>query len=328
MYTGLDMRVVFMGTPDFAVPVLHTLVEHAPPGRLWAGGLDIVGVISRPDKPAGRGKHVVYPPVKHYAVERGIPVHQPGSLRKPESQHLLRALAPDVVVVAAFGQILPPQVLDLPEYGCLNVHASLLPRHRGASPVAAALLAGDSQTGVSIMLMDEGLDTGPVLARKAVPIQPGETAGELTDRLAVLGATVLVQVLPLWLARGISPEPQDDSQATMTRPLRKEDGRLEWRQPALMLERAVRAYTPWPGAFTTWEGRQLKVLRARALADSQGHAPGECFTSADGHHTVLACACEQSALALEVIQLEGKRAMPSDEVLRGHPALATAHLGT
>jgi methionyl-tRNA formyltransferase len=328
MYTGIDMRVVFMGTPDFAVPILRALVEHAPPGLLWAGGLDIVGVITRPDKPAGRGQRLIYSPVKQYAVERGVPVHQPGSLRRPEAQQLLRALAPDLIVVAAFGQILPREVLDLPEYGCLNVHASLLPRHRGASPVAGALLAGDTETGASIMLMDEGLDTGPVVARRAVPIQPGETAGELTDRLAVLGATLLVQTLPTWLARGIGPEPQDESKATMTRPLHKEDGHLDWHTSAIPLERAVRAYSPWPGAVTTWEGRQLKVLRARALADPQGHAPGECFTVVEGRETLLACACEQSALAFGVIQLEGKRAMPSEELLRGHPALATAYLGT
>jgi methionyl-tRNA formyltransferase len=328
LYTGIDMRVVFMGTPDFAVPTLRALIEHAPPGLLWAGGLDIVGVLTRPDKPAGRGKKMVYSPVKQFALERGLPVHQPGSLRKPEAQRLLQVMAPDAIVVAAFGQILPPEILDLPEHGCLNVHASLLPRHRGASPVAGAILAGDMETGVSIMLMDAGLDTGPVLARKAVPIQPGETAGELTDRLALLGAQVLVQMLPLWLARGIAPEPQDDSKATLTRLLRKEDGRLDWNQSAIQLERAVQAYTPWPGAFTTWNGQQVKVLRARALSDPEGHAPGECFLAHEGRDAVMACACGQGALALEVIQLEGKRALPSDDVLRGHPVLATAKLGT
>ena len=193
MYGGISMRVIFMGTPHFAVPTLRTLAEHAPPGLLWAGGLDLVAVVTRPDKPSGRGKRMPHSPVKQFALERGIPVYQPGSLRTPEVQRLLRALAPDVIVVAAFGQILPREVLDLPEYGCLNVHASLLPRHRGASPVAAAILAGDVEAGVSIMLMDEGLDTGPILARKAAPILPDETTGELTERLAVLGATALLQ---------------------------------------------------------------------------------------------------------------------------------------
>ncbi|MBF6592056.1 MAG: methionyl-tRNA formyltransferase [Ktedonobacterales bacterium] len=322
------MRVVFMGTPDFAVPTLRTLVEHAPPGLLWAGGLDIVGVITRPDKPSGRGRQTTLSPIKQFALECGVPVHQPGSLRQPETLRLLRVLAPDVIIVVAFGQILPPDVLDLPKYGCLNVHGSLLPRFRGASPVAGAILAGDHETGTSIILMDEGLDTGPVLARKAIAIQPGETAGELADRLAVLGATLLARTLPRWLARGIAPEAQDESQATMTQLLRKEDGRLDWHQPAERLERAVCAYTPWPGAFTTWDGQQLKVLRAHALEDAQGHAPGECFVVMDGHEAVLAVACEQSALALEVIQLEGKRALPSHEVLRGHPTLASATLAT
>jgi methionyl-tRNA formyltransferase len=328
MLTGIDMRVVFMGTPEFAVPTLRELIEHAPPGLLWAGGLDIVGVLTRPDKPSGRGKKVIYSPVKQLALERGVPVYQPGSLRKPEAQQLLRALAPDVIVVAAFGQLLPPEVLELPQYGCLNVHASLLPRYRGASPVAGAILAGDNEAGVSIMLMDEGLDTGPVLARKAVAMQPDETAGELTERLAQLGATLLTQMLPLWLARGIAPEAQNESQATMTQLLRKEDGRLDWYQPAIQLERAVRAYTPWPGATTTWAGHQLKILRAHALADPQEHAPGECFVVMEGRERRLICACQQSALALEVVQLEGKRALQADEVLRGHPGLASARLGS
>jgi methionyl-tRNA formyltransferase len=322
------MRVIFMGTPDFAVPTLRTLIEHAPPGLLWAGGLDIVGVLTRPDKPSGRGNKHIHSPVKQLALERGVPVYQPGSLRQLEAQSLLRALAPDVIVVAAFGQLLPPTVLELPEYGCLNIHASLLPRHRGASPITGAILAGDTETGVSIMLMDAGLDTGPVLARKALSIQPEETAGELTERLATLGAMLLAQMLPLWLARGIAPEVQEDTQATMTRLLRKEDGRLDWHQPAIQLARVVRAYTPWPGATTTWDGHQLKILRARALADPQGHAPGECFVVTEGRETRLICACEQSALALEMIQLEGKRALPAAEVLRGYPALASARLGT
>lgn len=326
MFTGIDMRVVFMGTPEFAVPALRALIEHAPPGLLWAGGLDIVGVITRPDKTSGRGNKLIYSPVKQLAQERGVPVYQPGSLRQPAAQQLVRTLAPDVIVVAAFGQLLPAEILDLPEYGCLNVHASLLPRHRGASPVAGAILAGDHETGISIMLMDEGLDTGPVLARKTFAILPEETAGELTDRLATLGAMLLTQMLPLWLARGIAPEPQEEARATMTRLLRKEDGRLNWHQPAIQLARAVRAYTPWPGAFTTWEGHQLKILRARALADPQGHGPGECFVVTEGRETRLICACEQSALALEVIQLEGKRALPAAEVLRGHPSLASARL--
>ena len=331
---GSPIRVLFMGTPDFAVPALRALVEHAAPGRVWAGGLDVIGVVTRPDKPTGRGRQIVYSPVKQYALEHDIPVHQPGPLRRAEAQALLRSLAPDVIVVAAFGQILPPEVLQLPRHGCLNVHASLLPRHRGAAPINAAILAGDAETGVTIMLMDEGLDTGPMLAKRATPIGPEETAGELFDRLAALGGEALIETLPLWLAGGIAPEPQDDARATLTRPLHKEDGRLDFRQPAERLARQVRAYTPWPGAFSTWNGQQVKVLRAHPAAMEVGQRqPGECFlareTRADGvTEERLCCACGQGALVLEVIQLEGRRALPAADVLRGHPALAQATLGT
>jgi methionyl-tRNA formyltransferase len=238
---------------------------------------------------------------------------------------LLCDLAPDLIVVAAFGQLLPPDVLALPLHGCLNVHASLLPRWRGASPINAAILAGDAEAGVTIMLMDAGLDTGPMLARRATPIGPDETAGALSDRLALLGAELLVETVPRWLAGVLTLEPQDDAQATMTRLLQKSDGRLDWQRSADELARQVRAYTPWPGAFTTWEGRTLKVQRATALPFTGQLPPGACFTPTDS--TMLAVACGQGALALEVIQLEGKRAMPAAEVLRGYPALASAHLG-
>lgn len=331
---GSPTRVLFMGTPDFAVPTLRALVECAAPGRVWASGLNVIGVVTRPDKPTGRGRQVVYAPVKQYALQHDIPVHQPGSLRRPEAQELLRSLAPDLIVVAAFGQILPPEVLQLPRHGCLNVHASLLPRHRGAAPINAAILAGDAETGVTIILMDEGLDTGPMLAKRATPIGPEETAGELFDRLAALGGDVLIETLPLWLAGGITPEPQDDAFATLTRPLRKEDGRLDWSQPADVLARQVRAYTPWPGAFSTWNGQQVKVLRAHPTSVAVGqHTPGTCFLArepmADGATDErLCCACGQGVLALEMIQLEGRRALPAADVLRGHPALAHATFGT
>lgn len=333
MFRGIDRRVVFMGTPDFAVPSLRTLVEHAPPGLLWAGGLDIVTVVTRPDKPAGRGKREQMSPVKEFALEHGLQIFQPKTLRSPEVVRHLRALAPDVIIVAAYGLILPQDVLNIPQYGCLNVHASLLPKYRGASPIAAALLNGEVETGVTIMLMDEGLDTGPMLARKALAIEPNENAGELTARLAVLGATLLAQTLPLWLARGIVPEAQDEAEATLTRPLPKSVGRLDWTKPAAALAREVQAYTPAPGAWTTWEGKRLKVLAAHALDEVNNNTPaptlppGTCFLAEERGAQVLACASEQSALVLEVVQLEGKRALPAADVLRGHPTLANAVLG-
>ncbi len=200
------IRVLFMGTPDFAVPSLAALAGQA------ATEIQLIGVVTRPDKPAGRGRQVAYAPVKQFATEHDIPVFQPGPLRRPEALQQLRELASDLIVVAAFGQILPPDVLALPRHGCLNVHASLLPRWRGASPINAAVLAGDAESGVTIMQMDAGLDTGPILAQRATPIGEQETAGELSDTLATLGAELLVETIPHWLAGKITPQPQDEAE--------------------------------------------------------------------------------------------------------------------
>jgi methionyl-tRNA formyltransferase len=319
------MRVIFMGTPEFAVPSLRVLIERAAPGDLAQDRIEIVGVVTRVDKPSGRGRQVVPSPVKQLAVEAGLPVFQPGPLRRPESLELLTALKPDLIVVAAFGQILPPAIIHLPPRGCLNVHASLLPRHRGASPIAAAILAGDTETGVTIMRMDEGLDTGPILTTRATPIGPDETTGELTARLAEIGADLLAAMLPRWLAGEIMPTPQDDARATLTRLVRKENGLLDWTQPADLLARQVRAYNPWPGAYTYWNSQQLKVLRAQALDPG---AAGAERQPGDAYHlprTGLTVACGAGGLALAVIQLQGKRALPAADLLRGYPALASAH---
>ena len=351
------VRVLFMGTPDFALPSLSTLVERsAPQYGLAPGGLEIIGVVTRPDKPVGRGRHLVGLPVKQYALEQGLAVYQPGSLRRAEAQELLAALAPDLIIVAAFGQILPPEVLRLPSQGCLNVHASLLPRHRGASPINAAILAGDRETGVTIMLMDEGLDTGPILGKSSIPIGEADTAGTLSECLGDLGAETLLDVVPRWLAGKIVPEPQDPTKATVTRVLSKEDGLIDWAKPAALLERAVRAYNPWPGAYTTWNGQVVKVHKAHVLQENregsagsggseetdQRSQPGRCFllplaisrgrdpnqTAVPDGGTRLSCACGQGALVLDVIQLAGKRSLAADDVLRGHTDLATALLGT
>jgi methionyl-tRNA formyltransferase len=237
----------------------------------------------------------------------------------------LRALAPDLIVVAAFGQILPPDIIHLPPRGCLNVHASLLPRHRGASPIAAVILAGDAETGVTIMRMDEGLDTGPILTTRVTPIGPDETTGELTARLAEIGAELLGATLPRWLAGEIASTPQDESRATLTRLVHKEDGLLDWSQPAELLARQVRACNPWPGAYTHWNGQQLKVLRAQMIDPGAAGAerrPGDVYLLPEIGLTV---ACGAGALALTVIQLQGKRAMPAADLLRGYPALVSAN---
>jgi methionyl-tRNA formyltransferase len=361
---ALPVRVLFMGTPDFALPSLSVLIEcSAPKFRLAPRGLQIIGVVTRPDKASGRGRHLIVSPVKQYALEHGLAVYQPGSLRRTEAQELLASLAPDLIVVAAFGQILPPEVLRLPRHGCLNVHASLLPRHRGASPISAAILAGDRETGVTIMLMDEGLDTGPILGKSSISIEQTDTAGILFERLGKLGAELLLEVVPRWLTGKITPEPQDPSAATLTHVLSKEDGLMRWSDPAPLLERAVRAYSPWPGAFTTWNGQVVKVQQAHVLelddshdedastsgtneTDRQPHQPGRCFLlpppgspgrdrNQEGESDRvanrgprLACICGQGVLVLDVIQLAGKRALPAEDVLRGHADLATALLGT
>jgi methionyl-tRNA formyltransferase len=325
------MRMVFMGTAEFAVPILAALIEHAAPGQLVTDGLDIVAVVTRQDKPAGRGRPIVSAPIKQYALAHGLPVWQPGSLRRAENQEALRQLAPDIIIVVAFGQILPEEVLKLPRYGCLNVHASLLPRHRGAAPISAAILAGDPETGVSIMLMDTGIDTGPVLAQRTLPIAPDDTTETLTPRLAQLGADLLIETLPRWFKGEIEPQPQDESRATAAPMLTKAQGRIDWSQPAELIARQVRAYQPWPGASTTWRGRLLKIRRAQALPIDFDRArelpPGKVTMTPSPEGKALVVACGAGALRLEVVQLEGKRAVSTDEFLRGYPGIVGETLG-
>jgi methionyl-tRNA formyltransferase len=254
-----------MGSPEFALPSLRALVTER---------FSVVGVYTQPDRAAGRGRHLAAPPVKQYAESVGLPVFQPASLRQPQALADLQSLAPDLIVIAAYGQILRPRVLAIPPRGTLNVHASLLPRYRGASPVATAILDGAELTGVSIMLVDEGLDTGPVLAEREMPIQPQDTTGSLSARLAALGAALLVDVLPEWLTGRVEPRPQDASRATLTKLIRKEDGILNWQQPASTLWRRIRAYSPWPGATTTVGGSTVQILQSWPVEGTCGGAPG------------------------------------------------------
>jgi methionyl-tRNA formyltransferase len=295
--------VVFMGTPDFAVPVLEALLDGCP----------VAGVVSQPDRPAGRGRRPQPSPVARLARERGLALIQPASLRKePAAVEQLRAWKPDVIVVAAFGQILRPEVLAIPPRGCLNVHASLLPRWRGAAPIAHAILAGDEVTGVSIMQIEPGLDTGPVLLARELPIAPDDTAGTLSVRLARLGAELLREALPAWLAGTLAPAPQDDNLATLAPALRKEQGELDWLRPAESLARQVRAFDPWPGAFTTWEDRTLKILRAAAVS---GQAEPGLVVPCDGG---LAAGTAAGLLHLLELQLAGRRPAGGSEFRRGH----------
>jgi methionyl-tRNA formyltransferase len=299
----MSVRTVFMGSPDFSLPTLRKLAEGYP----------LAGVVTQPDRPAGRGRQLTPPPVKILAEELGIPLIQPSRLRADEAMQQLRQWDPELIVVAAFGQILRPDVLELPRYGCVNVHASLLPRWRGAAPIPAAILHGDSHSGVTIMLMDAGVDTGPMLSQRATPIQAGETSGELSERLAHLGAELLLETLPRYLSGELRPQPQAQEEAAYAPMLKKEDGRLDFNRTAPELERRVRAFNPWPGAFMEWQGGPLKVHRASLGAAVQGKPPGTCLVQAG----LPGVAAAQGTLLLEELQPPGKRPLPGRDFLRG-----------
>lgn len=307
-------RLVFMGTPEFAVPVLEALV----------GQYQVVAVVTQPDRAAGRGRRAKSSPVKKTALAHDLPVLQPPSLRRPEAATELRELAPDVIVVAAFGQILPPEVLAIPPHGCLNVHASLLPRYRGAAPITAAILAGEEQTGVTLMLMDEGMDTGPILAQTRCGIEPQDTTGSLSVKLAHLGADLLVETLPRWLDGQIVPQPQDDGLATYCQIITKKDGLLDWSLPATTLWLRVRAYHPWPGTYTCWRGKLLKILRARPVTiGPSSEEYGRVISLDDG----VAVVTGADALLLEEVQLAGRKAMSVQEFIRGQRDFIGSVLG-
>lgn len=295
-------RIIFMGTPEFAVPSLQALHQH----------YTVVGVVTQPDRAAGRGQKVVLSPVKQLAVEAGLPLIQPHKLREPEAQAQLAAWQPDLIVVAAFGQILKPAVLNLPPRGCINVHASLLPRWRGAAPIAASILAGEAETGCTIMQMDVGLDTGAMLSKRAVPILAEDTTATLTTRLARLGADLLIETLPLVLSGALTPQPQADALATYAPQLKKEDGHLNFAHSAPELERRVRAFTPWPGTFALWNGQPLKILKVSVAPEVRGE-PGQIVQTPRG----VAAACTEGGLWLDVIQPAGKKPMRAVDFARG-----------
>jgi methionyl-tRNA formyltransferase len=297
-----SIRIVFMGSPDFAVPALEALAVHYP----------LVGVVTQPDRPAGRGGTLKPPAVKTAALRLGIPVIQPEKLRNPEAMTQLRAWAPDLIVVAAFGQILRPEVLDLPKYGCINIHGSLLPRGRGAAPIQAAILAGDTQTGITIMKMDPGVDTGPMLSQRAISISPQDTAGALFEKLAPLGAELLLETLPRYLSGELQPQPQPAEGATYVSMLKKEDGRLDFNQPAAALERRVRAFHPWPGTWFELNGAPVKVLRARAGAEK---SPGAGIRLIFEGYPAIGTG--EGLLVLEEIQPAGKKPMSGKAFLCG-----------
>ncbi len=309
-YTGeIGLRIVFMGTPEFAIPPLEHLLFNS---------FEVVAVYTQPDRPAGRGRAWAFSPVKETALAWKLPLVQPPSLRRPEVLEQLKQFHPDVIVVAAFGQILPQAVLDVPSYGCINTHFSLLPRFRGASPVAAAVLAGDEFTGVSLMLMEAGLDIGPVLSRAQIPISEQDTTGSLTAKLALIAAHFIQDILLRWSRKEIAPQPQDEAGATFAPLITKKDGEIDWRLPAVDIWRRVRAFYPWPGAYTTWQGKQLKIVEAVPLPGEMTAEVGKVVAlTSPGPESAFGIATGQGILGVRQVQLEGKRAMPAAEFLRG-----------
>ncbi|HWQ04184.1 MAG TPA: methionyl-tRNA formyltransferase [Longilinea sp.] len=297
----MTFRVVFMGSPDFALPTLAALEKN----------YSLVGVVTQPDRPAGRGRMLTPPPVKQMAMQLGIEVIQPQKLREPEAMERLISWSPDVIVVAAFGQILRQTVLDLPRFGCINVHASCLPRWRGAAPIQAAILHGDNETGVTIMRMDAGIDTGAILSQRAMPVLSNDTAGSLGERLAEDGAKLLVETLPDYFSGRLETKPQDDSRATHASLLTKEQGVLDFSHPAMNLERQVRAFLPWPAAYTFFQGELLKVLRSHV--EKEMAQPGQ--RGVIGQYPAIGTA--DGWLVLDEVQPAGKRPMAGDVFLRG-----------
>jgi len=307
-------RIVFMGTPEFAVPILDALTRTS---------YSIVGIYTRADQPAGRGKQLQPSPIKQLAAARGLPIFQPPTLRQPDYIAQLRDLAPDVIIVAAYGLLLPRDVLTIPPRGCINTHASLLPRHRGAAPIIAAILAGDAETGITLMQMDEGLDTGPILAQRAIPIDDDDTTGTLTPKLANLATELLSETLPRILAGEIVPQPQDHARATMFKQIKKEEGLIDWTRPATEIARRVRAFNPWPSAFTFWNGVQLKILCAGAADAKSNLEMGRVVPLGKE----IAVTSANGVLILREVQLAGKRAMKIEEFLRGQREFVGSSLG-
>ena len=304
------MKAVFMGSPIFAWHALQSLMSNQ---------YDIIAVYTQPDKRTGRGQQLMPCPVKQFAVSHGLRVIQPETFKDVEEVSALKGLQPDIIVVAAYGQILPDSVLSIPKYNCINIHPSLLPKYRGPSPVAAAILNGDVVTGVTIMLIERKVDSGQILSQKEIPVNGDDTTESLSGRLAKLGAELLMETIPSWTAGKIQPRLQDESQASYTRMEAKEDGRLDWNLPAVQLWRRVKAFYPWPGCFTDWKGVRLKIIKAVPLNEIGVGKVGEVVALP---HTAEARAVVRTAdglLGLIVVQLEGKREMAVTDFMVGHP---------
>ena len=307
-------RTIFMGTPDFACPTLQNLI-----GR----GEQIVAVVTQPDRPKGRGQKLMPPPVKELAEKNGIPVYQPLKVRDPEFVDIIRGLKPDVIVVVAFGQILPKALLDIPPHGCINVHASLLPRYRGAAPLNWCILNGEVETGVTTMLMDVGLDTGDMLLTRKTPLDENEDIASLHDRMAAMGAELLAETLERMASGNIVPEPQNSADSCYAPMLKKEDGTINWHTDARSIHNQVRGLAVWPGAFTTIGDQVLKIFRTRV-----GTGSGEPGTVLQAAKDVFEVACHTGSLFLYELQLSGKKRLDCTSFLSGHPVPVGTLLGT
>ncbi len=317
------MRIVFMGSPDFALPTLRRLIESE---------YEIVGVVTQPDRPAGRGRTLRPPPAKELALAHHVPVFQPERVNTPDALADLRELAPEVLVIAAYGQILKQSLLDIPSRGALNVHASLLPRHRGAAPSAAAIIAGDKETGVTILEVIRKLDAGPVLAQRSLPIAPLDTTGSLNEGLATLGAALLIEILPAWARRELSAQSQDDTHTTYAPTIQRSDAAIDWSLPAADVWRQVRAYNPWPIAGTTLDNETLRIFEAWPLDLDDAAPPGAVLPLPDTAEAPsgagFAVRCGQGSLAIVRAQRPGRRVVTGVELLRGFRGLLQKRLGT
>jgi methionyl-tRNA formyltransferase len=302
------MRIVYMGTPQFAVSPLRSLAD---------AGHEVAGVVTRGDKPSGRGRLIAAPAVKLAAQEMGAPVFQPRRVREPGFISVLRDLKPEAIVVAAYGQILPEEILRLPKYGCINIHASLLPLYRGAAPINWAIIRGEAFTGITIMQMDAGMDTGAILLQESIPIEPRDTTGTMSGKLSLIGAKLIVAALPQIAAGSLAAVAQDDAKATAAPMLKKENGLIDWELPAAEIHNRVRGLSPWPGAFTFFEGKMIKIIEADAI--SGNGEPGSLLADTV---TVLCVGTGSALLRIVTMQPEGKKPMTAAEFLRGHRGVA------
>ena len=309
------LRAVFMGTPIFALPALETLASNP--------AVELVAVYTPPDRRRGRGRVVESSPVKARAQELDIPVHQPATFRNPDVVAELSRLQPELVVVVAYGRLLPAAVLDVPRFGCLNLHPSLLPRHRGPSPVPGAILTGDHTTGVTLMLLDEGMDSGPVIAQRTRSIAPDDDAESLTTELFREGASLLDATLPGWVSGDVKAWPQDDGLATFTSKMQRAYGLADWTRSAELLWRQQRAYTPWPGLYTTWQGKEVKLLAVSPLPS--GNVEPGAVVRADRDR--LAVGTGEGLLEIRRLQLEGRRPASAEDFVRGYPNFVGGRLG-